>query len=82
MQNDIPKVHQHPAIFSQAFLTTADVVLLVFLSDLIRDRICQGLYHPVAGASADYEIISERRVFMNIQEQDVFPLLIFQCVDD
>jgi hypothetical protein len=73
----IAKINENPTTARQALDPGEQLVFLLYLFDC---RISQCLKHPVAGSRTDNEIISEKGNFMNIKQDDVFPLLFFQGV--
>ena len=79
MQYHIAKISDHPAIASQALLFS---LLLIFNANIIHHRIREGIDHAVAGTGADDEIISKGNNFLNIDQDNIFTLFIFQGVDD
>jgi hypothetical protein len=79
VQDHIAKVSDHPAISCQALLFA---LLLEFDTNVIQYGIREGIDHAIAGAGADDEIISKGNNFLNIDQDNIFPLFIFQGVDD
>lgn len=79
MQDHIAKISNHPAISRQTLLFP---LLLMFDTNIIQHGIREGIDHAVAGAGADDEIISKGNNFLNIDQDNIFSLFIFQRVDD
>jgi hypothetical protein len=79
MYYNITKVCNYPAITGQTLLFTP---LLVFDTNIINHRVRERIDHAVAGTGADDEIISKGNNFLNIDQDNIFPLFIFQGVDD
>jgi hypothetical protein len=51
---------------------------MMFLTDSLNGRICQGIQHAVTGSGAYHKIISERCDLLDIQENNVLALLFFK----
>ncbi len=74
VQHHASKIDHYPTVLWAA-LDPAFVIKFVFNS---LDRcICQAVKHAVAGTAADYEIIGKSCLFLDIQEEDIFPLFFF-----
>lgn len=79
MQDDVPKVNQQPAILRGAFNSAFQMILF---SNAFNCCVCQRADHTVAGAGADDKVIRKIRDRVNIQQEDIFSLFIFKCVDN
>jgi len=79
MYDHIAVVHYQPAITGLAFYPA---FLLVLFTDVVHDRIGQGVQHAVGGAVAQHKVIGERCDVFEFEQQDVFALLVFQGVYD
>lgn len=56
MKDDVAKIHDHPAVAGEALLFA---LFLVFGADVFDDGFGEGVYHAVAGAGADDEIVGK-----------------------
>ena len=79
MHDHITEVHHQPAFAGLAFDATS---LLIISFCGFEHAFRQCVQHTVAGAVAQYEIISKGGDVLNIQQQNIFTLLILQGVDD
>jgi len=79
MDNDIAEIHHHPAIAGKSLLFPLSVV---FLAHIVDGGIGKGIKHTVAGASADDKVIGKGNDVLQVHQDDVFPLFIFQGVYD
>jgi len=74
MHHNIAQVNYVPAFAGFSFCAGNDIVLLLRrFTHCIREAV----KHPIAGAGTDDEIIGKNRNLVNIQEQDIFPLMVF-----
>jgi len=79
MYDHITKVHHQPAFAGLAF--DAASLLVIFFSGF-EHAFRQRVQHTVAGAVAQYEIISKGCDILNIEQQNVFALFVLQGFDD
>lgn len=79
MHDYIAKVGDYPAIAGKALFFA---LFLVFHTNIIEHRIRERVNHAIAGAGADDEIISKGNDFLNIDQDNIFSLFIFQRVDN
>lgn len=79
MEYHITKIGDHPAITGEPLFFA---LLLMFDANIIDDGVGKRIDHAVTGACADDEIISKRNNFLNIDQDNIFPLFVFQGVDD
>ena len=49
---------------------------------LVQRRVCQRVQHAIAGAGTDHEVISERNNFLNVDQDDILALFIFEGIYD
>ncbi len=56
MEDDIAKVHDHPAVAGEALLFA---FLVVLGADVFNNGFCEGVDHAVAGAGTNNEIIGK-----------------------
>ena len=75
MNNHIAEVHHHPTFVRLSLDTASPLVLFV---DGLLHRFRQRVQHAAAGAGADHEIIGKGCDFLDIDQQDIFTLFIFQ----
>ncbi len=79
MQDHIAKVSDHPAIAGQPLLFT---LLLMFDTDVIEHSVGERIDHAVAGAGTNDKIIGKGNNFLNVDQDNIFALFIFQGIDD
>ena len=79
MHHDIAVIHYHPAFAGFALLTA---FLAVFSADRVQCAIGQRIQHAVAGAGADHKVVGEGSDLFDVQQEDVFPFLVLQQVDN
>jgi hypothetical protein len=79
MQHNIAKVGDHPAIARQALLFA---LLFVFDPDIVEYGIGERIDHAVAGAGTDDKIISKGNNLLDIDQDDILALSIFQGIDN
>lgn len=79
MEHYIAEIGDHPTITRKALFFA---FFLVFDTNILKYRIGEGVDHAVAGAGTDDEIISKRNNFLDIDQDNIFPLFVFQGVDD
>jgi len=79
MNNDVPKIHHHPAVAGKPLLFPFSVVFLAYIVD---GGIGKGIKHTIAGASADDKVIGKGDDIFQVHQDDVFSLFIFQGVYD
>lgn len=75
MDDHVAKVHDQPAIVGLAFDAASPFVL--FVVSLLH---CFGqrVQHAAAGGGADHKIIGKGCDFLDIDQQDIFTLFVFQ----
>ncbi len=79
VQNNIPKIHEHPPVFGQAL---QPAFVMVAGLNIVPHSISQCVYSPAGISGANYEIICKSSQIPNIHQDDIFPLFIFQNIDD
>ena len=79
MQHYIAEIGDHPAITGK---TLFFAFFLVFDTNVFKHGVGEGVDHAVAGAGTDDEIISKRNHFLDVDQDNIFSLFIFQGVDD
>ncbi len=77
MNNDIPKIHHHPAVAGKPLFFPLPSV---FLADVVHSGIGKGIEHTVAGAGANNKIIGKGNDIFQVHQDDVFPFFVFQGV--
>jgi hypothetical protein len=80
VDDDVPKVDQHPAAFSLA-LNTRGLEPVLFARRLAH-ALSQSLELAITGAGGDDEIVGERTQGLDIEQDDVFGLFSFQGVNE
>ena len=79
MQDHIAVIHDDPAVAGEALSLS---LFLVFGADVFNGGIGEGVHHAVTGAGADNKIVSKRNDVFQVYQDNIFPLFIFQGVDD
>lgn len=79
MEDDITKIHDHPAIARKALLFA---FFGMFRADVFDDRFCERIDHAVAGSGTNNEIIGKGNDVFQVNKDDVFPFFIFKGVYD
>jgi len=79
VQNNVPKIYKKPTVLRFSFNPPFQVVLI---SNTLDGSICQRADHAVTGTGADYKIIRKIRDIVNIQQKDIFSLLLLKCIDN
>ena len=79
MEDDITKIHDHPAIAREALLFA---FFGMFRADVFDDRFCERIDHAVAGSGTNNEIIGKGNDVFQVNKDDVFPFFIFKGVYD
>ncbi len=79
MEDDVAKIHDHPAVAGKALLFA---FFLVFGANVFNDGLCKRVYHAVAGAGTNDEIIGKRNDVFQVNKDDVFSLFVFKRVYD
>jgi hypothetical protein len=79
MDDHIAKVHDEPAVAGEAFLFA---LLAVPLPYIFHHGIREGIQHAVAGAGADDEVICKGDDFLEVDQDDIFTLLILKGIYD
>lgn len=77
MDDHVAKVHHQPAIVGFA-LDAA--VLFVLAFDRLQHRLGERVQHAVTRPCADDEIIGKGRDLLDIDQQNVFTLFVFQGI--
>ena len=79
MHHDVAKIHYQPSVACQPFLAAFS---LVRFTRALEHRVRQRIQHAIAGAIDHHEVISEAADAFQVQQDDVFALLVFEGVDD
>ena len=79
MQDHIAKINDDPSVAGEALLLA---FFLMFGADIFNGGFCERIQHAVAGAGADNKIISERDDFLQVHQDNIFTLFVFQGVYD
>lgn len=79
MDDHVAEVHDQPAVVRLAF---GAAFLFVRAFHRFQHRLGERVQHTSAGACADDEIIGKRRDFLDIDQQDVFALFVFQGINN
>jgi hypothetical protein len=79
MYHNITVIDNQPAAFGFPLDPAFPFMLFMCFFD---HSISQGIQHAAAGASADDEVTCEGCNLFNIQQENVFPLFIFQGIDN
>jgi hypothetical protein len=74
VNDDVSKVNQQPTIFRNSFHPAA--YLKRFLNHL-NGRIGQSFDCPVTGTGTYDKVFGKNRNFLNIDQDDIFPLFVF-----
>jgi len=74
MDNDVAVVDDQPAITGKPFLPALSPMLLLHF---LHDGVSQGVKHAVAGAGTEHKVVGKNIQLLEIQEHNVFTLLIF-----
>jgi hypothetical protein len=80
VHDNIDVVHENPARLSLTLDATRPIIVPGLQS--LSNTVDNGLELPVTGAGANDEIINVRGKVLNIQQDDVYALLLFDGVDD
>ena len=79
MDNHVTIIHNDPAGIGCPFDATFFVVLLArFVIDTVRKRV----QHAVAGAGADHKVIGKGGDLLDVDQNNIFTLFIFQGFND
>ncbi len=79
MQNYIAKINNDPAVAGEALLLS---LLFMAGANVFDGGVCECIHHAVACAGADNKIVSKRNDVFQVYQDNIFPLFIFQGVDD
>jgi hypothetical protein len=79
MYDQIAVIGEKPPIFRNPLNPRLD---LKTRPHSLNDRIQERVQHPLARAGADHKIIGDNSNFLDIQQDDIFPLLFFKYIDD
>lgn len=74
MNDDVSEVNEQPTIIGHSFHPAA--YFKRFLN-LLHSRIRQSLDRPAAGPRTYNEVFGKNRNFLNIDQDDIFPLFVF-----
>lgn len=79
MHDHVAEVHHQPALLRSA-VHAAFLFVVVFHG--FEHALGERVQHAVAGAVADDEIVGKCRDILDVEEQDVLSLFVFQGFDD
>jgi hypothetical protein len=78
MDDNLAEVHQHPAAGRVTFNLRAFATMF-FVRGLVQ-RVGQRVELALAGAGADDEVVGEDRVPLDVEQDDVLGLFVFEGV--
>jgi hypothetical protein len=79
MHHHITEIHDEPAVLRTPF---HPAFLFVLLFGRLQHPFGKRIQHAVAGTVANHKIIGKGGDILDVEQQDVFALLILQGVDD
>jgi len=79
MHNHITVIEDNPARIRAALRLVGQVIICLYFS---TQAACQALKHAFACAAGDNKIVRKRCNAVDVQDNDVFPLLLFQVIRD
>lgn len=79
MDNHIAIVHDHPAVAGMPLLFP---LLSMFFADFFHGGIREGIEHAVTGTGANDKVIGKGNDILQVHQDNVFTLFVFQGVYD
>lgn len=79
MDNNVAKIDHHPAIAGKSLLFP---LLVMLLADVFDGGVGKGIEHTVTGAGANDKVIGKGNDFLQVHQDNVFTLFVFQGVYD
>ena len=79
MHDHVAIIHDNPAVARQALFFA---LLMMFGAHIVQRRVGECVQHAVAGAGTDDEIICEGNHILDVDQDDILALFIFEGIYD